>query len=95
MYRVINTINLSRRLRVNKRVLVILDLVVDRDDPKVPFREGSQVRVRKSDETLFMLAVSRVEVNPAGVVGLFFSQLSATEILRGSLVELLDSASTS
>lgn len=95
MYRVIDTINLASTSHQQEGLLVVLDLVVDRDDPKFPFREGSQVRVRKSDETLLILAVSRVEVNPAGVVGLFFSQLTASEIPRGSLVELLDSGSTS
>lgn len=99
MYRVIDSINLrsswlqrSSTLPPQEGPLVFLDLVVDRNDPKVPFREGSQVRVHKPDETVITLAVNRVEVNAAGVVGLFFSQLPATEIPRGALVE---SASTS
>jgi hypothetical protein len=93
MYRVADTI--SRRsqwlrhhpeLPQKKGVLVVLDP----DQVLGPVKPIVRVRVLRPDGSSGTLEVAEVHVNPAGVVGLFFSNIDEVEIPRGSVIQPLE-----
>jgi hypothetical protein len=92
MYRVADTI--SRRsqwlrhhpeLPQKEGVLVVLD-----PDQVLGPVKPTRVRVLRPDGSSATLAVAEVHVNPAGVVGLFFSNIDEVEIPRGSVIQPLE-----
>ena len=56
---------------------------------RTPFPAGTRVRVSKPDGSYAELRVADVQINPAGVVGLFFADVELL-IPRGSVIQQLD-----
>ena len=56
---------------------------------RTPFPAGTHVRVSKPDGSPVELRVADVQINPAGVVGLFFADV-ALVIPRASFIQQLD-----
>jgi hypothetical protein len=92
MYEVIDTIHYTRawlRHHADKSQTEGLMAIIGPVQARTPFPAGTHVRVSKPDGSSVELRVADVQINPGGVVGLFFADVELV-IPRGSFIQQLD-----
>lgn len=95
MQQVVDTIRMTRKIIEYHSILSKYDegciAVLDPQYmPEIMYIDGQEVIINTPSGEEFSLSITLVNINPGGVIGLFFKDLNCAAIPRGSWVRVSD-----